>query len=93
MTGTSGYFNDGSGCGHDYSSNLDCQWLISAPSNVTSIRIRFTKFHTENNYDFVRIVTGNLTFAAISVSFSGSDIPSETTITGVLLTVHAEFMI
>ena len=86
MTGTSGYFSDPSG-DNDYSSELDCQWLISAPSNVTSISFRFTEFDTEYNYDFVRIFKGNSTSGTRFGSFSGSGIPSDTAVSG-LCVIH-----
>ena len=46
-----GSFSDGSG-GESYSNNADCRWKILSPSRQ-SVRLRFTAFGTEADYDYV----------------------------------------
>ena len=45
----SGTISDGPG---DYGDNADCQWLLTANSEI---RISFSSFYTERDYDFVKI--------------------------------------
>ena len=40
-----------------YNNNQNCQWLIKAPKDAI-IKLRFTKFKTEQNFDFVRVYDG-----------------------------------
>ena len=53
MMGAEGMFDDGSSTA-DYASHADCQWLISAASDIF---LRFTSFEIESGYDFVAINT------------------------------------
>ena len=40
-----------------YNNNQNCQWLIKAPKDAI-IKLRFTKFKTEQNFDFVKVYDG-----------------------------------
>lgn len=73
LTAVRGTITDGSG-DDDYGSDLDCFWLI-APKDAKQIRLTFTSFVTEEDYDFITIYDGADTTASVIGSYSGSTLP------------------
>lgn len=73
LTAPSGTITDGSG-NSDYTNRVRCSWLIRPPG-ASFVRLRFTEFNTEANYDFVRIYDGTTTNAALLGSYSGRNLP------------------
>eukprot|EP00276_Gloeochaete_wittrockiana_P004331 CAMPEP_0184644516 /NCGR_PEP_ID=MMETSP0308-20130426/1223_1 /TAXON_ID=38269 /ORGANISM="Gloeochaete witrockiana, Strain SAG 46.84" /LENGTH=415 /DNA_ID=CAMNT_0027073093 /DNA_START=175 /DNA_END=1422 /DNA_ORIENTATION=+ len=70
----SGSMSDGAGS--KYQSNSVCTYFISVPSETgTSIKVQFTRFDTEADYDFVHIYAGTTTNAPLVGQFSGNTIP------------------
>jgi len=67
-------FDDGSGV-DNYENNLDIFWLIK-PKNSKQIRLLFSSFSTEKDYDFVTIYDGATINSPIIGKFSGSLIPT-----------------
>jgi len=86
LTAKNGTFSDGSGSA-DYKNNTDCKWLISPPDSSV-IKLSFTSFKTEANYDFVKVYDGATTSSPLLGSFSGSSIPQELTGTAGKMLVH-----
>lgn len=74
LTAPSGSFSDGSG-NSDYTNRSNCRWLIQPPG-ATWIRLSFSSFNTESNYDFVRVYDGATTSAPLLGSYSGTNLPS-----------------
>jgi len=52
LTDQSGSFADGSGVA--YTNDLNCEWII-APQDAGAVELTFSKFETEEGYDFVTI--------------------------------------
>jgi len=73
LTAPSGTISDGSGVS-DYTNRADCRWLIQPPG-ATWVRLSFTSFTTEANYDFVRVYDGTTTSAPLLGSYSGTSLP------------------
>lgn len=74
LTQSSGTFSDGSGS-NNYRNDADCRWIIR-PGQGTGIRIEFSQFKTEANYDFVTIYDGGQVNSRVMVRrFSGSNLP------------------
>lgn len=80
LTTASGNIVDGSGTDL-YANNADCNWLIQPPG-ATKIRLNFTQFSTEQDYDGVVVYDGKDNTAPILGIFSGNTIPSAVTSTG-----------
>ncbi|GIV23045.1 MAG: hypothetical protein KatS3mg025_0704 [Bacteroidia bacterium] len=80
LTAPSGSFSDGSG-NSDYTNRADCRWLIQPPG-ATWVRLSFTSFTTEANYDFVRVYDGPTTSSPLLGSYSGTTLPPTLTSTG-----------
>ncbi len=75
VTGASGTITDGSG-NNNYQDNTDCKWIINAPSGSVGIRMEFTQFRTEQNYDFVTLYDGNAVNSNYLIRrFSGTSLP------------------
>ena len=55
-----------------YSSNMDCEWTLSAD---TKLELVFVNFTTESNADFVYVYDGNSSSARLIGRFSGSSRP------------------
>ena len=41
----------------EYEHNADCQWRLACPSGNT-VRLVFSSFHVENNFDYVNVYDG-----------------------------------
>ena len=79
VSGASGTITDGSGSSN-YQSNADCKWIINAPSGSVGIRMEFTQFRTEANYDFVTLYDGNAVNSNYLIRrFSGTSLPPTVT--------------
>jgi hypothetical protein len=91
---SSGTLEDGSGPGN-YQANGSCSWLISPDDSVTSIKIAFNKFDTENGKDIVKIYNGATTSDPLLGTYSGNTLPSNLTInnTKVLITFETDSVI
>ena len=83
LTGTSGTFEDGSGK-FDYQNNLDCTWLIKAPSNdsILNITLKWHAFDTESGQDIVTVYDGPTTSDPVLGTYSGNSTPPNVTSTG-----------
>ncbi|NSW45830.1 MAG: C10 family peptidase [Bacteroidales bacterium] len=71
---------DGSGLSY-YWNNTHCSWLIK-PRGASQIKLNFTNFNTETNYDVLSIYDGETDQAPLIGSFSGNQLPSEILSTG-----------
>ncbi len=75
VTGASGTITDGSGSSN-YQDNADCKWILNAPAGSVGIRMEFTQFRTEANYDFVTLYDGNTVNSNYLIRrFSGTNLP------------------
>jgi hypothetical protein len=70
-----------------YKNNSDCKFLIQ-PTGATSVTLEFLDFHTEQDFDFVKVYDGTTTSAPLIGSFSGIAIPSPITSSGGAMLVH-----
>ncbi|MFT7233261.1 MAG: surface protein, partial [Cyclobacteriaceae bacterium] len=73
FTDASGTFSDGSGV-FNYDDNFSCSWQIEVPEGY--VRLDFSAFDTELDYDFVRIYDGYDASAPLLAEFSGTTIPA-----------------
>ena len=87
FTKTKGTFSDGSGPLHTYVNNSDCIWIIQPADSVTSIKLNFLEFNTEQDSDLVIVYNGNNTSAPVLGTYSGSSLPSQITTTGKALCI------
>ncbi len=81
LTVASGSFSDGSGASFPYANNTDCSWLIQPP-NAGSLKLTFTEFNTEANYDGIIVYNGSSTSDSILAILTGDTIPPEINATG-----------
>lgn len=65
----SGYITDGVG---NYSSELQCTWLIDSQQPNATIRLHFNHFETECSWDHLYIFDGDSVYAPMIAAFSGS---------------------
>lgn len=86
LTSNTGTITDGSGNG-DYSNNANCKWLIK-PTGGGSIKLTFSAFNTESNYDFVKIYNGETTSSPLLGSYSGTTVPAALTATSGKMLIH-----
>jgi len=84
---TQGTFGDGSGPLHKYEDNSNCIWIIQPADSVTSIKLNFLEFNTEQDSDVVIVYNGNNTSAPVLGIYSGSSLPSQITTTGSALCI------
>ncbi|MDD3876032.1 MAG: C10 family peptidase [Bacteroidales bacterium] len=75
LTSSFGTFDDGSGP-QSYQNNSDCSWLISPTYQVSSIKLSFDRFETEDANDIVSVYDGETTSAPLLGSFSGNALPA-----------------
>lgn len=70
LTKPTGYITDGK---KNYSPDLQCTWLIDASDFKTDtlIRLKFTEFQTECNWDHLYIFNGDSVFSQLVAAFSG----------------------
>jgi hypothetical protein len=79
VTGGSGTITDGSGSAN-YRDNTDCKWVIDSPAGSVGVRIEFTQFRTEANFDFVFLYDGDQVNSNYLIRrFSGTSLPPITT--------------
>ncbi|PLW94030.1 MAG: hypothetical protein C0592_04305 [Marinilabiliales bacterium] len=83
LTAQTDTFDDGSGTNH-YGNNSFCRWNIT-PAGATSITIHFLEFDVEETLDYVRIIDGS--GGATIAEYSGSSLPSSTTVNSDKMTV------
>ena len=81
----SGTLSDGSGI-YAYRNNTQCQWLIDFPL-ADMIRLTFTAFDTEYDFDFVDVYDGATTNDPLLGHFSGDTLPPVLFSTGTQLLV------
>jgi len=74
LTEQNGTFRDRTDDNDEYAPDRDCFWLISPPG-ARQIRLTFTQFATEEDYDYVTIYDGADTTARILGIFSGLELP------------------
>jgi len=82
LTKTKGTFGDGSGPLHKYEDNSNCIWIIQPADSVSTIKLNFLEFNTEQDSDMVIVYNGNNTAAPVLGTYSGSSLPSQITTTG-----------
>ncbi|MCS7297602.1 MAG: CUB domain-containing protein [Bacteroidia bacterium] len=74
LTQPTGNLTDGSGA-DPYHNNADCKWIIQSRQGA-GIRIQFSRFRTEQNYDFLSIYDGAQVNSRYMVRrFSGTSLP------------------
>ncbi|CAG2113222.1 unnamed protein product [Medioppia subpectinata] len=64
----SGYISDGIG---NYSTDLQCTWIIESGMNESVIRLEFVHFETECSWDHLYIFDGDSVFSPVLAAFSG----------------------
>ncbi|XP_054167519.1 attractin-like protein 1 [Oppia nitens] len=64
----SGYISDGIG---NYSTDLQCTWIIDSGLNDSVIRLDFVHFETECSWDHLYIFDGDSVFSPVLAAFSG----------------------
>ena len=70
----------------DYANSMTCTFTLTAsPSNV--VRLSFSAFRTEQNFDVVTVYDGSSTAARVLGTFSGSVLPGVLQSTGGVMTV------
>jgi photosystem II stability/assembly factor-like uncharacterized protein len=74
LTEQNGAFRDRTDDNDEYGPDRDCFWLISPPG-ARQVRLTFTQFATEEDYDYVTIYDGADTTARILGIFSGLELP------------------
>eukprot|EP01045_Picozoa_sp_COSAG04_P023255 COSAG04_NODE_2736_length_3656_cov_2.037672_3_plen_718_part_00 len=72
-----GSFTDGSGSSN-YRNNKDCAWKLRCPSGQ-NVRLSFSSFDTERNYDHLTLYDGETTSSTQLARLSGTGSPSSTT--------------
>ncbi|KAK9811342.1 hypothetical protein WJX72_002119 [[Myrmecia] bisecta] len=70
---STGGFDDGTPPGQTYAPNSDCRWVISP--GYSPISINFTRFDTEDSYDFVWIIEVDRALQTVLQKFSGRKVP------------------
>lgn len=70
-----GTIDDGSNA-NDYGNSSECTWKLQAGASE-QIRLTFTEFDTEANFDFVIVHDGSDDTAPVLGSYSGSTLPPE----------------
>jgi hypothetical protein len=68
----------------DYDDSTSCEWVVLASG---PIKVRFSAFNTETNYDFVELYDGTTSSAPRLGRYSGSAVPAAVTSTGGAITV------
>ncbi|RWS30423.1 attractin-like protein [Leptotrombidium deliense] len=68
LTAPEGYISDGMS---NYSTDLQCTWLIDSGEIGKSIRLHFVEFETECSWDHLYIFDGDSVFAPLIAAFSG----------------------
>lgn len=63
-----GYISDGIG---NYSTDLQCTWIIESGLNNSVIRLEFVHFETECSWDHLYIFDGDSVFSPVLAAFSG----------------------
>ena len=59
-----------------YNNVMNCQWQLSSTANL---ELRFFRFSTEANYDFVYVYDGGSTSSPLIGNFHGSSLPAAIT--------------
>ena len=72
-----GIFYDSGGPDATYQPNEDLTFTLLPGTPGARVKINFTAFDTENNYDFLKIYDGNDVNATLLGSFSGATLPGE----------------
>ncbi len=88
ITQISGTINDGSGI-YRYNNNTDCKWLIQQPG-AESIKLKFTEFAVEEEYDYVYVYDGASTSSPKLGEYTGYTIPDTIYSTGNSMLIHFE---
>jgi cubilin len=86
LTAVTDTFTDGSLSGVNYVENSSCQWLIN-PTGASLVYLKFNRFATQANTDFVTVYDGPNTSSPVIGTYSGSSIPPPITSTGSSLLV------
>lgn len=69
-----GYFWSNEFPSRDYYNSSDCEWYIQGGVGKT-VKLEFTYFETEQDYDFVRVYAGSDKTGILLGEFSGEDLP------------------
>jgi photosystem II stability/assembly factor-like uncharacterized protein len=87
LTEQNGLFRDRTDDNDEYAPDRDCFWLISPPG-ARQIRLTFTQFATEEDYDYVTVYDGADTTARILGIFSGLELPPTVVSSGGVMLVR-----
>jgi hypothetical protein len=88
ITASSGFICDENGWELNYNNNVDGYAVINPVSIGDKVKITFTHFETESDYDYVFIYDGSNTSAPLLGQYSGSILPPSFTSTNGSLTIH-----
>ncbi len=88
ITEASGTINDGSGI-YQYDNNTNCKWLIQPPG-AEKIKLKFTNFSIEEEYDFVSVYDGESTSSSLLGEYTGYNAPDTIYSTGNSILIHFE---
>ena len=81
LTTCSGLFYDSGGSDANYSNSLDLTMTFYPGSEDAKIKVAFSSFETENNYDYLYIYDGTSTSATQIGSYCGTNTPGTVTAT------------
>ena len=87
QTGCTGTIYDDGGATANYSDNADGRVTIS-PTGATKVKLHFTAFNLELNYDSLVIYDGPSTASPRLAKYTGTTIPADITSTGPSITVR-----
>lgn len=68
LDASSGYISDGIG---NYSTDLQCTWIIESGEENATIRLQFVHFETECSWDHLYIFDGDSVFSPVLAAYSG----------------------
>lgn len=82
LTNQNGTIEDGSGPIENYTSGLNCGWVIAPFDSVTGLTLNFEKFELVEGQDVLNIFDGPDASYPLLASLTGNDVPSPVTASG-----------
>jgi len=87
QTGCDGTLYDDGGATGNYSNNTDGVLTIS-PTGATNVKLHFTQFRMEDDYDYLYIYDGPSTNSLLIAAITGTVIPADITSSGPSITIQ-----
>lgn len=82
LTNKNGTIEDGSGPVENYTSGLNCGWVIAPVDSVTGLTLNFEKFELTGGLDVLNIFDGPDASYPLLASLTGNEVPSPITASG-----------